>query len=147
MNWKYRLIHEWPEGERTIWAELFLLPDDPNYEGEALWVTIDCVGENHGEDERDIRWYKKAQEKLGNLSYKIITEEDNMGDTNMIIAASDFSKDEFLQWVKTWIRSQGLPVDELIPASLDHFTGRNQHADFIKNITDKYKEDSRSSDD
>jgi hypothetical protein len=147
MKWRYYIHHEWPDGERRKWAELFILPDDSSYDGEALWVTIDCVGEAPGDDsdEDTIKRYQKAQKKLGDSSYCIITEADDMGDTNMIVAASNFSKDEFLEWVKVWIKAQGLPVSELISAPLEQFIGRHQHADFLHALIKKYGKSSRDS--
>ena len=40
MDWKYYIMHEWPDGQRRLWGELFLLPDDPSYEGKAVWLIV-----------------------------------------------------------------------------------------------------------
>ena len=140
MNWIYYIHHEWPEGERMRWAELFILPDDPSYDGQALWVTIDCVGETPSDnsDTDLVEWYQKAQEKLGDSAFRLIDESDDMGDTNMVVATSDFSKDEFLNWVKTWTKATGLPIANLTPAPLDEFTGRHEHADFLRTLQKMY---------
>lgn len=47
----------------------------------------------------------------------------------MIVRANDFSKKEFLGWVKVWMREKGLPVDQLVQAPIGFFRGRSGVAD------------------
>jgi hypothetical protein len=43
MNWKYFIPHIW-ERDREIWEDVYLLPIDGHYNEEALWLTIDALG-------------------------------------------------------------------------------------------------------
>lgn len=45
-----------------------------------------------------------------------------MGDSNMIINAKDFSKEEFLEYVKIFIREMDIPITDLIDAPVNEFT-------------------------
>lgn len=141
MNWKYYMMHVWPKGERWTWAEVFILPDDPAYEGEALWLTIDCVGASPpGSDHaHDIDWHIRALAKLGESSHAIVSKADDLGDSDMIVAANDFSVDEFLGWVKVWIKEQAIEISKLIPAPLEDFIGRHRHADLLHSLTKSKK--------
>ncbi len=43
MKWKYFIPHTWDSPtSRQTWAEVWLLPDDPNYRGDSVWLTIDA---------------------------------------------------------------------------------------------------------
>jgi hypothetical protein len=100
VRWKYWIHHTWPE-PRTQWAEAFVRPDDPNYTGESLWVTIDAAG------------------------------HADAGDSDFVIDAPDFTQAEFLDGIKAWLRAKGLAASELVPARLEDFAGTHPHADFL----------------
>jgi|GEM_PF-4229535 len=36
MNWKYYIPHEWLECDEPNWQDIFVLPDDHCYTGNAL---------------------------------------------------------------------------------------------------------------
>ena len=109
MNWKYFIHHTWPE-ERTEWAEAFVRPDDPAYTGDSLWVTIDC---------RD----------LGREPFRVVDRQDD--DADLLVNARDFTRAEFLEWMKVWLRAKGFTVTDLVPAALEEFVGTHAHADFL----------------
>ena len=44
MNWKYFTPHAWDDRSKT-WEDIFLLPDTPEYKDDAVWLTIDALGE------------------------------------------------------------------------------------------------------
>jgi hypothetical protein len=138
MNWKYYIMHSFKDDWRMKWAELYIIPDDPSYNGEALWVTIDCIGESprhKGEDE--VKFHKEAKKLLGDADYRVC-EEDEMGDSDMLINAEDFSKDEFLEYVKIWIKKNGFQITDLISAPVEDFSGRGDNADAINEIIKNY---------
>jgi len=142
VDWKYHIIHEWSE-ERCQWAELLLLPDDAIYKGEALWVTIDCLGSFDPEnevDKEDKEWYYKALQKLADQDYWVREEgSDFPCDSDMIIKAKNFTRDEFLYWVSIWIKEKALPITELVAAPIEDFVGIHSQADLIKKKKKVYK--------
>lgn len=132
MNWKYYILHEWPEGEMQTWEDVFILPDVPSYSGDALWITIDCAVPAPDENSDD-EWrerYKIEQRVLGGARYNILDEPNDLG-SNMILSQHSFSINEFLNYVKIWIASRQLPVTDLISAPIEEFAGRCAHADLI----------------
>lgn len=144
MNWKYYIIHEW-SGERRQWGELLLLPDDAFYKEEALWLTIDCLGDFNPENEANKElyykeWYYEALQKLGNQDYWVKEEgSDFPGDSDMIIKAKNFTKDEFLYWVSILIKEKALPIIDLVAAPIEDFVGRHSQADLIYYLQKAYK--------
>ena len=44
MNWKYYCPRTWDE-PRQVWEDVYLLPDDPSYKGEAIHLTVDAFGD------------------------------------------------------------------------------------------------------
>jgi hypothetical protein len=142
MDWKYYIMHEWPDGQRRLWGELFLLPDDPSYDGHAVWLTFECVGDTPRlNDEDGKQWHEEAVRKLAGCSHYVVHEDDDLGDSDLIVASADFTRDEFMNWVEVWIKAQGLSLDRLISAPLDDFTGRSDHADLLKELTMIYPVD------
>jgi hypothetical protein len=123
MNWKYYIPHLWHQ-ERQVWEDIYLLPIDSRYDGKAIWLTIDALGNvevpEHGSDRAESR--SEALEKLGSRAYYI-------DGTDMLIRTEDFSKKELLDWVQVWFRENGLPVAELIEGSAEEFRGKAFHAD------------------
>jgi hypothetical protein len=151
MTWKYWIMHEWAEGVRFQCGELFVLPDEQSYEGQALWLTIDCVpkvrdDQNswrwHLSEEEQIEWYETARAKLGDAQQCLIAEEDGLGDSDMLVAAASFTREEFIEWVLVWFREQGIRAHRLVSASLEDFTGRHEHANLLGELISEYATDS-----
>lgn len=138
MRWKYWIHHTWPD-ERTSWAEAFVRPDDPTYAGQSLWVTIDCLGEPPVESPKSTlrERYDESCNWLGDHPYRV-AESEEMGDADLVVNALDFTKAEFLDWVKVWLRAKGLPAAELVPAPLEEFEGTNPQADFLAHLVKQY---------
>ncbi|MBD2596396.1 hypothetical protein H6G74_18965 [Nostoc spongiaeforme FACHB-130] len=128
MNWKYYIPHIW-EQERQIWEDVYLLPDYGSYNGEALWLTIDALGNpNNLEDESDFdEFEKKLLKKLGDNSYLI-------DGTEIVVRTEDFSKAELLEWVQLWLQQQGFSVSGLFEASAEDFQGKAFHVDFLAHL-------------
>lgn len=135
MTWKYRIMHSWP-AERTQWAEAFVRPDDPAYGGQSLWVTIDCLGERVAEAEEPNR-YDELRAWLGDRPFRV-AENREMGDSDLVVNARDFTEAEFLEWIKVWLRAKGLAVTRLVAAPLEEFAGTHPHADLLAHLTQRY---------
>jgi hypothetical protein len=110
MIWKYYIPHIW-EADRTVWEDVYLLPDHPSYTDQALWLTIDALGYYEG-SERD-----EAESRLGHQSYLI-------DDTDMLVCTEDFSKLELLNWVGIWLEEKGLLFTTLEEGTAKEFRGR-----------------------
>jgi hypothetical protein len=110
MIWRYYTPHLWEEG-RQVWEDVYLLPDDPAYTEDAIWLTIDSLGFYQDEARRE------AEAKLGGASYRI-------EGTDMIVATEDFSQSQLLEWVRIWIEHHNMPVTELMVGEYEAFRGR-----------------------
>ena len=128
MKWKYHIPHEW-DTPRTVGEDVWLLPDDPDYKGNSIWLTIDALGDSsdpsHGSEREEFQ--KEALEKLGNKEFWI----DN---ADMIIRVRDFNKEELLVWVKVWLTENGFTVSDLIEAPFKEFAETNDHAKLIEQL-------------
>ncbi|MGO9569300.1 MAG: hypothetical protein ACLP5H_17325 [Desulfomonilaceae bacterium] len=121
MKWKYYIPHVWDK-PRQSWEDFYLLPCDPSYRGDSIWLTIDALGDGQsrgamfqGED------FKRLEKELEGRDYII-------NGTDMVVKGWAFTKHEFLKWVKVWLEENGFDVDELVEAPLEDFEGTNQHA-------------------
>jgi hypothetical protein len=125
MRWKYHMPHQWLT-PRTVWEDVYLLPDHPDYSGESFWLTVDALGDasdpTHGSERAAFQ--KEALEKMGDADFWI-------DGADMIVRARDFTKAELLDWVKIWLEQQGLPVAELVEAPLPDFAESNEHVKLI----------------
>lgn len=130
MDWKYYIPHSW-DHQRQVWEDVYLLPIDGRYDGKAIWLTIDALGnaEEAGHDSGQAAIRSEALRKLGNCQYHI-------DGTDMLIRAEDFSKEEFLDWVRVWLRENGLPVTGLTEGSAEEFQGKAFHADLVSQFKD-----------
>lgn len=145
MDWKYYIVHEWPDGQRFRFGETFLLPDDPSCDGKAILLTFRGVGDSPElDDEGERQWHEEALRKLAGRSHYVVGEDDDLGDSDLIVAAADFSHDEFMSWVEVWIKAHGLAFSRLVQAPFDDFTGQSDRADFLKELTMTYPVDDES---
>jgi hypothetical protein len=120
MKWKYYIPHQWTQ-PRTVWEDIWLLPANPGYAGQSIWLTIDALGDMiHPESDR-AEFQEKALAKLGDKDFWIEAAD-------MIVRAEDFDKEEFLGWVHIWLKETGFEVAELIECPITDFTGTNNHA-------------------
>ncbi len=132
MRWKYLIPHTW-KFPRETWADVLLLPDDPEYKGDALMLTIDALGDlsKPSIDEEEEEFRKDALEKLGSKDYWV-------GVGRMIVRVKDFNKEEFLNFVKIWFDENGLDVSELIETTIEDFKGKHAMADLIITLQKSY---------
>jgi hypothetical protein len=121
MNWKYHIPHVWDD-ERSPWEDFYLLPCDPNYSGESIWLTINVLGDG---SEKGCFRGKEFERFVALMEGK---EYISYGEANMAVRGMAFTKEEFLKWVKVWLTDKGFEVDELTEAPIEDFAGTNQHA-------------------
>jgi hypothetical protein len=125
MRWKYFIPHVWNR-TRQAWEDIYLLPADELYKGQALWLTVDALGDRtnveHGTDREEFQ--VEALKKLGDRPYLI-------DGADMIVRSADFSMDELLDWVRIWLRENRLTVTDLVEASVEEFSGKAFHADLM----------------
>ena len=118
MNWKYYCPRTWDE-PRQVWEEVHLLPDDPSYKGEAIWLTVDALGDAqnpaHGSDRAAFQ--EEALQKLGDNAFHIEVSD-------MIVRQTDFSMPELVEFARLFLTQQGKPVNEMVEGTLDEFFGR-----------------------
>jgi hypothetical protein len=107
--WRYYIPHAWEPAERMTWADVLLMPDDPSYTGQALFLTVDAVPDNAAEFQLD-------QDKM-----------------DLAVRAVDLSKEECLTWVERWLAGS-FKCTGLVAGTLDDFAGRSHMADTITAI-------------
>ncbi|MFN8490202.1 MAG: hypothetical protein U0350_21625 [Caldilineaceae bacterium] len=110
MIWKYYIPHLW-EQEREVWEDIYLLPDDAAYTGDAIWLTVDALGFYEAEERR------AAEEKLGGAAYWI-------EGADMLVATEDFTRAELLDWLQLWFEQHDIPLTELVESDYSAFQGR-----------------------
>lgn len=115
-----------------MWEDVLLLPQDPAYDGEAVQLTVDAFGDvgdpTHGGERAEFQ--KKALQKLGDRECWIESSD-------MIVRATDFNKQELIQWVHRWFSETGLPQIELATAPIEEFKGRYPYADLLITLQKK----------
>jgi hypothetical protein len=139
MKWKYHIPHVWdPPTERVGWADVWLLPDDPAYNGGSLWLTIDALSGGAFDTEPGA-FRAEALRKLGDREFWVKSEDEmsSAKDCDMIVRAENFDRAEFLGWVQKWIEHQELEFSGLIEAPFEDFADSNDMARTIKSIQQK----------
>jgi hypothetical protein len=129
VDWKYYIPHVW-DGDRQIWEDIYVLPIDARYNGNAVWLTIDAVlaYRSHTEVDFDLAESPaRTLQRLGNRDFHI-------DGTDMLVRAEDFSKEELLDWVRVWLRENDLAVDNLIEGNAEEFKGKAFHVDLVKQL-------------
>jgi hypothetical protein len=123
MDWKYYIPHSW-DREREVWEDIYLLPvEDIGYDGKALWLTINALGDVDTVSER-AEMQAEFLSQLGDRDYYI-------DGTEMIVKAIDLSKIELLDWVRVWLREHRLPIANLIEAPVEEFRHKAMYADLV----------------
>lgn len=142
MKWKYLIPHYWESPEdRTIWEDVYLMPEDGGSNGKSYWFTLDALGSPagglpNGDEvfesidvvrERNLRF-------LGDRDY-LITET-----FDVLIRAEDFNQQELLEWARVFIRDQfGDQEPILVEGTFTGFAGSNKHASEIDRIVEAYE--------
>jgi hypothetical protein len=112
-----------------------VVADDPTYDGESVWLTIDALS-GGADDMHPGEFRGEALQKLGDNVFWIRTGDDRsiVKDCDMIVRAEDFDKTEFLRWVQKWIEVQGFQFSGLVEADFKEFENSNDMARTVKAI-------------
>ena len=121
MIWKYHLPHT--RKQPTTWEDVWLLPDDPAYSGDSIWLTVKSLAflMDHCERQEDFDAFQEALLKLSDQDYLI-----DGGD--VVVKAWHLDRAELLDWVRIWLRDKGLEAERLIEAPFADFAGTNRQA-------------------
>ncbi len=136
INWKYYIPHTWEDNEKFRWADIWLLPDKSDYKGDSLWLTIDALGNSsdiYNEEQKEYR--EEMLQKLGDRDFYCDDEK-----LDMIVRADNFTKEEFLKWVKVCITHKGFPCKDLVESTFEDFKDTNEQAKVIYNISESLKD-------
>ena len=134
MRWKYFIPHIWHE-ERAPWEDVLLLPDDENYNGEALWLTITAIGPAPSPGVYGYEFLKKEYEE--NIQ-QLGVNSTHIDNGDMLVKAVDFTKAEMMDFVLEWFKYKNLEIDELVEVPIEEFAGRSSHADLLITLKQKY---------
>jgi hypothetical protein len=127
MNWKYFIPHVWDK-PRQSWEDFYLLPCDPSYGGDSIWLTIDALGDvNRTTAVLDAEDFERLEKEMEGKDYVI-------HGADMTVRGEAFNKSEFLKWVKVWLEENGFEVDELVEAPFEDFEGTNKHARIVAGL-------------
>lgn len=147
MKWKYYIPHVWNSPEdRTLWEDVWLLPEDGSNDGKSYWFTLNALsfgaagidGEYPVDPDDPFLGFagsKAAREMnlrlLGDKDYFITPLLD------MVARIEDFNLHELLDWTTVFIKEHfGDPDPELIQGNYEEFGGTNAHAQEIGRITE-----------
>ena len=126
MRWKYYIPSVWEPGERQTWEDIWLLPDDQNYVGESLWITIDSL--------------PSAREFVfeeGKPPPSIEPGGFEIAGVDMIVGVNDFSREELLQWAEVWLTESGFRDPQLVEATFEEFKNTNDEARALTEALEK----------
>lgn len=134
MKWKYYIPHVWESPEaRTIWEDVWLLPDSPPRETRSYWFTLDALGPANSNDPYLQEWRQYHEAKLGDRDYLITDVLD------LLIPVQDFNLHELLEWTKFFIQVHfDDPEPELVLGTFDEFS--NRQAGEIRRIRETLQE-------
>jgi hypothetical protein len=139
MHWKYWIPHAWdPPESRLAWADVLILPDDPGYTGDALFITVDAV--LNTEAYTASGWPKWRHRKIARLGDNDFFMDRDLMD--LAIRAHDFTRDECLDWVARWLQHEGMAFSGFVPAGLDAFKDRSEMGAIVDRIQSQDQEPS-----
>jgi len=141
MKWKYNIPHYWESPEdRTLWEDVYLMPEDGSSNGKSYWFTLDALGSPAGGLPNGEEVFEPAdvvrERNLGFLGDReyLITET-----FYMLIRAENFNQKELLEWAKVLIRDQfGDAEPILVEGSFAEFSDTNNHAAEIGRIVEAF---------
>lgn len=130
MKWFYYIPHVWESSEdRHVWEDVYLLPKNAPEGMESIWFTIDALGDVNnplsGSDRAEFQ-----RELLATLA----TDQWHIAGTDMLVRATDFSREELLNYVRIWLEASNLPCDELIESTYERFENTNEHATTLRSL-------------
>lgn len=146
MNWKYYIPHVWDSPEdRTVWEDVWLLPEDGSNGGKSYWFTLNAL--TFGAAGIDGEYPHDPDDPLGGFGGSQLVREMNLRLLedrdyfitpllDMVARVDDFNLHELLEWTKLLIRVHfGDPEPELVEGDLEDFSGSNSQVSEIGRIS------------
>ena len=149
MKWKYYIPHVWNSAEdRTLWEDVWLLPEDGSNGGKSYWFTLNAL--SFGAAGIDGEYPEDPDDPLCGFGGSKLVREMNLrllGDKDyfitplldMVARVEDFNMHELLEWTKLLIRVHlGDPEPELVKGDFEDFTGTNGQVSEIGRIVEAF---------
>jgi hypothetical protein len=147
MKWKYYIPHVWNSPEdRTVWEDVWLLPEDGSNDGKSYWFTLNalCFGAagidaEYPHDPDDPFGGFGGSEAVRAMNLQLLGDRDYFITPvlDMVARVEDFNLRELLAWTTVFIKDHfGDPDPELVPGDYEEFGGTNAQVLEIGRITE-----------
>lgn len=149
MKWKYYIPHVWESPEdRTLWEDVWLLPDDGRNGGKSYWFTLNAL--TFGAAGIDGEYPQDPDDPLVGFGGSKLVKEMNLGllgdrdyfitpKLDMVARVDNFNLHELLDWTRIFIRDHFSDAEpELVPADYEDFAGTNNQASEIGRINEAF---------
>jgi len=149
MKWKYYIPHVWnsPE-ERTLWEDVWLLPEGDLNDGKSYWFTLNAlsfgaagIDDEYPEDPDDPLCGFGGSQLVREMNLRLLGDKDYFitPKLDMVARIDDFNLSELLEWTTLFIRVHfGDPEPELVLGDCEDFAGTNSHASEIGRINEAF---------
>lgn len=149
MDFKYYIPHRWEDQETATWEDVWILPLDPDYNGESLWFTLDARADGY---------WRMLPEEQGDMSDEVFNKLNKSADdcwgedeepkwdkdgchyddnlANMSINKLRFKKDDLLFYLRKWLIREFGDCTLLIEGTYEDFSDTNDHARMMKGVAD-----------
>lgn len=147
MKWKYYIPHVWDSPEqRTVWEDVWLLPEDGRSGGKSYWFTLNAltfgaagIDEEYPEDPDDPLGLFGSHQGVREMNLRLLGDRDYFitPKLDMVARVEDFDLGELLEWTKLFIREHFHdPAPSLVRGAWEDFDGSNNQATEIGRITE-----------
>lgn len=148
MKWKYYIPHVWESPEsRTVWEDVWLLPEDGSNEGKSYWFTLNAL--TFGAAGIEGEYPEDPNDPFGSGTSALVREMNLqlLGDKDyfitplldMVARVDNFNLHELLEWTRLFIRDHfGDAEPELVPGDYEDFSGSNSQASEIGRINEAF---------
>jgi len=147
MKWKYYIPHKWdsPE-ERTLWEDVWLLPEGGRNDGKSYWFTLNAltfraagIDDEYPEDPDDPLCGFGGSQAVREMNLRLLGDRDYFITPllDMVARVDDFNLRELLDWTTIFIKDHfGDPAPSLVEGSYEEFARTNKHAEEIGRISE-----------
>lgn len=147
MKWKYYIPHVWKSPEdRTVWEDVWLLPEDGRNDGKSYWLTLNAltfgaagVEGEYPHDPDDPLGLFGGRQGVREMNLRLLGDKDYFITPvlDMVARIDDFNMRELLEWTKLFIREHfGDSEPELVKGEYEEFGGSNPQAAEIGRISE-----------